>query len=198
MRLRCVLVLLTILGAPASGALAQPTAEPPPLKLPMGARVRLQTLALPGSWTKGALVSADSTSVVLVPENAPLLGANEVRLPSASVSRFELATGKKRLWLRGLLIGAAVGVVFGLTDDVDEVLCEFNENVLCTRTDALITYGLGGAATGALIGVFVKKDRWTPVVLDALGPPMPRVSGLSPQLRALPGGGVALGLTIGF
>ncbi len=197
MRTKIALVLASLL-VPASGALAQPTAEPALLKLPMGARVRVRTLAAPGYWMKGVLVSADSASVALVPENAPPLGANQLVVPSASVTRFELATGKKRQWLYGLVIGAAVGVALGFTDDVDPVVCEFNENVLCSRKDALLTYGFGSAATGVLIGAFVKKDRWTPVVLDALAPPPPRVSGLSPHLRALPGGGVELGLSVGF
>ena len=100
MRVKQGLMLAVILSASASGALAQPAAEPPLLKLPIGARARLQTLAAPGDWMPGILVSADSTSLALVPEDAPPLGANQLVLPSASVSRFELRTGTKRHWLR--------------------------------------------------------------------------------------------------
>ena len=108
MRVKRALLLAVILGVPASGALAQSAAapaaqaaaEPPLLTLPMGARVRLQTLAAPGSWIKGILVSADSASVALVPENAPPLGANQLRSSRARPSaRFELRDGKKRHWL---------------------------------------------------------------------------------------------------
>ncbi len=198
MRTQVALVLASLLGVPASGASAQTAPEPPALKLPMGARVRLQTPAAPGDWIKGVLVSADSTSVALVPEAAPPLGANQLVLPSASVTRFELATGKKRHWLRGLLIGAAAGVALGFTVDVDPVLCEFDVNYACSRGEAVALVGWSFGALGAGIGALVKADRWTPVALDALAPPAPRVSGLSPRLRVLPRGGVELGLSVGF
>jgi hypothetical protein len=206
MRMKRALFLAVILGVRASGALAQSAAEPAAraaaepvlLTLPMGAQVRLQTAAAPGSWIKGILVSADSASVALVPENAPPLGANQLRVPSASVARLELATGKKRHWLPGLVIGAALGLALGATSDVDPVACEYDYNYECSRGEALALYGVSMAAAGAGIGALVKTDRWTPVALDALAPPPPRVSGIAPQLRALPGGGVGLGIAVGF
>ena len=57
---------------------------------------------------------------------------------------------------------------------------------------------LGMGAVGAGIGALIKTDSWTPVALDALAPPAPRVSGIAPQLRALPGGGVGLAVAVGF
>ncbi len=103
----------------------------------MGARVRMQTMAASGAWIKGILVSADSASVALVPENAPPLGANQLRVPSASVARFELATGKKRHWLLGLAVGAALGVASASRPDVDPVACEYDYNYECSRGEAL-------------------------------------------------------------
>ena len=81
MRDLAVLVLAVIVGVPTS-ALAQAAAEPALLRLPMGARVRLQTAAAPGSWMRGILVNADAASIGLVPENAPPLGANQLVVPS--------------------------------------------------------------------------------------------------------------------
>lgn len=206
MRVRQGLMLAMILGVSASGALAQPAAEPALLKLPMGARVRLQTLAAPGDWMKGILVSADSTSVALVPEDAPPLGANQLVLPSASVSRFELRTGTKRRWLPGLIAGVAVGLVIGFTEDVDSPGCDvpdysYFENYsgyYCSRGEAVAVSTLTLGGLGAGIGALIKTDRWTPVALDALAPPAPRASGLAPRLRLLPRGGVELGLAVGF
>lgn len=198
------LVLALALTLPAGTALAQqapaaaPAPEPALLTLPMGSKVRLQSKAAPGHWMKGVLVRADSASVALVPEGAPPLGANQLSLASASVGRFELKTGSKRQWLWGLAAGAALGLVFGATTDVDPVACEYDFNYECSRTSALATYGFGFAALGAGVGALIKTDRWTPVALDALAPPPPRVSGVAPRLRVLPGGGVALGLAIGF
>jgi hypothetical protein len=198
------LSLVLALALTASSAFAQqaPTAVPAretaPLMLPMGSKVRLQSKGAPGHWMKGVLVRADSESVALVPEGAAPLGANQLSLASASVGRFELKTGSKRQWLWGLAAGAALGLVIGATADVDPVACEFDYNYECSRGSALAVYGLGFAALGAGVGALIKTDRWTPVGLDALAPPAPRVSGVAPRLRVLPGGGVALGLVVGF
>jgi hypothetical protein len=164
----------------------------------MGARVRLQTMAAPGAWIKGILVSADSASVALVPENAPPLGANQLRVPSASVGRFELQTGSKRHWLRGLVAGVALGVALGFTVDVDPVACEYDYNYACSRGEAVAYAAVGSGALGAGIGALIKTERWAPVALEALAPPSPPVSGIVPRLRVLPRGGVELGLAVGF
>jgi hypothetical protein len=205
MRVKPALILALVLGLPASGALAQSTVQPPqaagepvPLTLPMGARVRVQTMAAPGSWIRGILVSADSASVALVPENAPPLGANQLRVPTASVGRFELQTGSQRRWLYGLAAGVALGVAVGFAADVDPVACEFDYDYMCSRGEALAYGVLGMGAVGAGVGALIKTDKWTPVALDALAPPVPRVSGLAPRLRALPRGGVELGVALGF
>jgi hypothetical protein len=199
MKLEGALVLVAVLGGHASAALAQAPAEPALLTLPMGARVRLQTAAAPGHWMKGVLVSADSASIAIVPEEAPPLGANQLRVPSASVARFELKTGGKRQWLIGLVAGVAVGVAVGATADVDPVACKYDYNYECSRGEALALYGVGFAAMGAGIGALIKTDRWTPVALDALAPPAPpRVSGVAPRAHALPGGGVGLSVAVGF
>ncbi len=206
---KAALVLAVILGVPGRGALAQSVVEPTPspapqsaepvlLTLPMGARVRLQTTAAPGAWIEGILVSADAASISVVPKNAPPLGANQLRVPSASVGRFELQTGSKRHWLRGLLAGVALGVIVGSTMEVDDVACEYDYDYACSRGEAIAYGALGFGALGTGIGALIKTDRWTPVALDALAPPAPRVSGLAPRLRVLPRGGVELGLALGF
>jgi hypothetical protein len=147
---------------------------------------------------KGILASTDSTSVALVPEDAPPLGANQLVLPSASISRFELRTGTKRHWLRGLLAGVAVGVAFGFALDVDPVACKYDYNYECSR-GAAVALGAGTfGAIGAGIGALAKVDQWTPVALDALAQKAPRVSGMVPRVRALPRGGVELGVAVGF
>jgi hypothetical protein len=201
MRLSKTLVLVVTLGATVGEALAQqpPAAEPAALTLPMGSRVRLQTAGAPGHWVKGVLVSADSAAVAMVPEDAPPLGANQLRVPSASLARFELRTGSKRHWLIGLGVGAALGLVLGATAEVNEATCNYDWSTdFCSRGEAVAgsVAVLGGA--GAIVGALVKTDRWTPVALDALGPPASRTSGLAPQIRVLQGGGVGLALSVGF
>jgi hypothetical protein len=196
------LVLSLALTLTASSAHAQKApnalAPEPVLTLPLGAKVRLQSQASPGHWMRGVLVRADSASVAIVPEGAPPLGANQLSLATASVGRFELKSGSQRHWLWGLAAGAALGLVMGATTDVDPVACEYDDNYECSRGEALASYALGAAALGAGVGALIKTDRWTPLALDGLAPPAPRVSGVTPRLRVLPGGGVALGLTVGF
>jgi len=186
-------LVIALLGLVATEVLAQEVPQPPALELPVGARVRLRTLAAEGQWIQGILASADSRSISIVPEEAPPLGANQLRLPGEAVTRLELATGKKRQWLPGLLIGAAFGVTMGLTMDVDPGRCELDDNYFCSRGSAVGAMGGTFAAIGTLVGALVRKDVWTPVALDTLGPPPARVARAGFALRAVPGG---LGLTL--
>jgi hypothetical protein len=171
MKPRCLALFLAVLGTGAPIALAQAPPAPPHLKLPAGIRVRVRTYSLPKQTIEGTLLSADSSAVTLVPKSEqPLLG-REMKLPAADVTRMDVSLGKRRHWWQGALIGAALGLAVGFTDDVDPVLCKTNENVLCSRGEALAVYGLSMAAGGAAIGAFIKTDEWTPVALDTLGPP---------------------------
>jgi hypothetical protein len=204
MKRKCSNVVLAVALSVAAGSAgaqqappSSPAVEPALLTLPMGAQVRLRTTAAPGQWMKGILASADSSSVALVPEGAPPLGPNQLRMPSASVSRLELKTGSKRQWLWGLAIGAVAGLATGATADVDPIACEYDYNYECSRGAALALYGITMAGLGAGVGALVKTDLWTPVALDALAPPPARVSGIAPQIRAVRGG-VSLGVAVGF
>ena len=184
---------VALLGLLASEALAQEAPQPPALEIPVGARVRLQTRVAPGDWVKGVLVTADTGTISLVPEDAPPLGENQLRLPSEAVTRLEVVTGKKRQWLRGLLIGAAAGVAMGFAMDIDSERCEFDDDYFCSRGGAVAAMGGTFAGIGTLVGSLIRKDVWTPVALDALGPPPARVTRAGLGLQAVPGG---LGLTL--
>jgi hypothetical protein len=175
MKPRCLALMAVVLAPGVPAALAQAPPAPPPLKLPSGIKVRVWTYSLPNQKIEGTLLSADSAAVKLVPKcGLPLLGG-EMRLPAADVTRLDVALEKKRHWWQGALIGAAIGAALAFTDDVDPVLCEVNENVLCSRGEAILVYGLTSTAMGAGIGALIKTDRWTPVALDAFGPPSPPI-----------------------
>ena len=170
MKPRC-LALFLVLGPGATVAFAQAAPTPPPLELPAGVRVRVFTHSLAGQRIEGTLRRADSGAVRLVPKSDQALIAEEMTLPSKDVTRMDVALGRKSHWWQGAVIGAAVGLALAFTDDVDPVLCKVNENVLCSRGEALAVYGLTTTAIGAGVGALIKADRWTPVALDALGPP---------------------------
>jgi len=186
----------TIAGLLAANALAQ-APETPALRLPVGARVRLRTQAAPGDWTKGVLAGADSGSIAIVPEGTSPVGANELRLPREAVTRLEIVGGRKRQWLPGLVIGAVLGMAMGFITPVDPELCQIDASYACSRGGAVAAFGAYGAAGGAGIGALFKKDVWTPVGLDALGPPAVRASRAGVSLRAVPGG-ASLDLSVRF
>ncbi len=171
MQARSLALFLAFLGTGAPVALAEDPAAPPPLRLPAGVRVRVWSYSLPGQRVDGTLLGADSSAVTLVPKSDQPLLTGELKLPAAEVTRLDVTLGKKRHWWQGAVIGAALGLAMAFTDDVDPVLCEVNENVLCSRGEALVLYGLTSTGLAAGIGALIKTDRWSPVALDALGPP---------------------------
>jgi hypothetical protein len=95
------------------------------------------------------------------------------------------------------VIGAALGVAMGFAPDVDPVRCEFDDNYACSRGEAVGLMGGVFAVVGAGVGGLVRKDVWTPVGLDALGPPPARIGRTGLGLRAVPGG-AALDLSVAF
>ena len=196
MRARASL-LTAIFGVLATDVLAQAPPQPPALELPMGATVRMRTQAAPGDWMKGVLASADSETIAFVPEGAPPLGPNQLRIPRETVTRLEIVTGKKRQWLAGLVLGTALGVAMGFAFDVDPVRCEFDDNYMCSRGEAVAWSAASFAAIGGGVGCLVRKDVWTPVGLDALGPPPARLTRSGVGLRGVPGG-LAIDLSVRF
>ena len=124
---------------------------------------------------EGTLLSADSDAVTLVPKSDQPLVGGEITLPAGDVTRLDVALEQEAALVAGRRDRRGGGrCACAFTDDVDPVLCEVNENVLCrTRGEALAVYGLTTTALGAGIGALIKTDRWTPVALDAFGPPSP-------------------------
>jgi hypothetical protein len=113
------------------------------------------------------------------------------------VTRLEIVAGKKRQWLPGLLLGAVLGVAMGFAVPVDPVACQVDANYSCSRGDAVGLLGGTLAVAGAGIGALVHKDVWTPVGIDALGPPPGRLSLAAPGARVAHGG-LAFGLSVRF
>jgi hypothetical protein len=97
-----------------------------------------------------------------------VLLSGEIAVPRSSIERLELGLDKKRHWLDGLLVGLGVGLVMGLTEKVDPVVCKVDEYVPCTRTGALVEDPLIGGAVGAGVGALVNTPAWTPVAPEAL------------------------------
>jgi hypothetical protein len=180
------LLVVAFAGLLCGSARAQ---ETPALELPVGSRMRVTT-RVSDRWTEGVLISADLRSLSFVPDGAPPLGDNRFEVPTEAVTRLEVSTGKKRQWLPGLLIGLGLGVAMGATVDVDAEQCELDDNYFCSRGEAIAAMSASSAGIGALIGSLIKKEIWTPVTLEALGPPREKARA-EVGLRPVPGGVVA-------
>ena len=76
----------------------------------------------------------------------------------------------------------------GFEEHVDPVQCEYGDYTFCNRATAVAAMGATSAFLGALVGSLIKTDVWTPVALDALGPPRARGARTGLGLRAVPGG----------
>ena len=92
------------------------------------------------------------------------------------IQRLEVSTGKKSSAGRGALIGAgSLGLTMGLLMLSTDETCSSGD-VWCmdlfSRSDSfklgLISGGLLGGLSGAIIGHFIKRDRWKKIELEAL------------------------------
>jgi len=191
------LALAAALAALAGEALAQTGPEPPPLRLPMGARVRLTTRD--GARMVALLARHDAGSVTLVftPEN-PFVPPPELVVPAGSIDRLELSLGKKRHALLGAALGAVLLGLTGFSDPIDTSDdCGGYSDQPCSRAEAVAIAVVAGAAIGGVVGHFVKTERWTPVALDALGPSAGNGGRIRPEVRAS-AAGVSFGVAVRF
>jgi hypothetical protein len=141
------------------------------------------------------LVRAPAT-IEAVAGDTLVLRAGATRLvPLASVERLEVRTGRRSHWLLGGGVGFVVGA--GVTY---AVLSSGGSTALCNRSqnqDAMSTGeclglaaagGVVGAGLGALVGAFIKSDRWEDVAPDRFR------LGLAPR----PTGGLTLSASVAF
>ncbi len=176
------LLFATVLGSVLAGeAGAQ---EPPALRLPPGARVRVSTPE--GGSVVALLAGHDDRSVTLAlpPEN-PLAPPPALVVPVDSIRRMELSLGKKRHALIGAAVGAVLLGLTGFSDPVDtSETCGPSSSMPCSRGEAVAVAVLAGALVGGVVGSFVQTERWVPVALDTIAPSPPRAS----EIRSAPGG----------
>ena len=164
------LVAALVLG-PVATAAAQDA--PATLARYQGAQARFVWTTEPGAVKRGTLLRGDGTSITFA-----VPGEGEVTLPTASVGRLDVYAGRKRHTWQGLVAGAAAGVALGFTNKVDRVRCKDSYTTACSRGEALATYGGAGALAGALVGTFVRSDRWTAVPLASLRTPAASAGGV--------------------
>jgi len=159
-------------------ATAQTTGEPP---LQVGDRIRIKTLAS-SSAIKGRLVAADAAALTLAPEGRD---TSHRKFARSEIDQLEVVRGKRSRWLPGALVGAAAAGV-GAILMCNGIGCSTGEGD-DTAKNVAVAAGIG-AATGALVGLLIKTDRWKTVPADSL----------NVTVGPVPGHGLALTVRLSF
>jgi hypothetical protein len=143
----------------ASGAASAQEADEIPVVV--GSTVRLEAGSL-GRSIRGMVVEMDDRSLVVAHEGRP------VRVRRDDIARLDVSSGRRGQARKGALIGAVVGAgVFAGVPRDEYCVDYFDDGEPCPgRAEMIGTGALGGALWGALIGHFVKTERWSPVAAD--------------------------------
>jgi hypothetical protein len=159
-RNRAVVAILAV--SALAGAGRADADEGAGLPVMVGSRVRISAPSLvKGDHIQGVIAAIDGDSATVSTESGvPVVVARE------AVGSFEVSIGRKRNTLKGAAIGAVVGAALGFAMHVDPQNCGMNSPNACSRGEAIGIGTLGGAAWGAIIGAFVKSDRWVHVPLE--------------------------------
>lgn len=178
--------MTNIVRAATAAALVLAVGRPAPAQdaaaLGPGVRVRVSVAASRDSL-KGTVQSLDQAVLSVISDDRQL-----VRIPRTSITRLETAWGRKGNARKGLLIGGLVGLGSGILvcaigterTDFDDVIHDFDDVYYdeCDGAGEWAGYVFAGTAVwggiGALIGHFIKSDRWVEMPIDkvqvAMGP----------------------------
>jgi len=184
----CRALVLAGIGLALATTAAAQDAFPDTPPLTPGVRVRV-SVAASGDRLKGTVQALDERTLSVISDDRTL-----VHVPRGSITRLETGWGRRGNARKGLVTGALFGAGVGLlVCGVDEsgwdhesrrehdATCDGGEWVGLPLA-AAATYG----GIGALIGHFIKSDRWVEVPIAgarlSLGPPA-RGLGLSVSLR---------------
>ena len=135
--------------------------------LDAGDRVRITVTSRSPSRVIGTLVAFTPSSVTIATEQETLY------IQKASIEQLAVSLGKKRNTIRGALVGGATGgIVLGMTalaDSPPDNPCVSIPGFICGRDEVInaravisktIMGVVTGAAAGAMIGTFIRTDRW--------------------------------------
>ena len=124
-------------------------------QVPKGDRVRLDVD--PVGRIEGKLVASDDRSITVAS------GESVLQIDRTSIERVQRYQGEHRNWGRGLLIGAGVGLTFGLlVEAVSQA--ESGEGIGA----AFLSLAILGGGAGTLIGGLIKTDDWKTLPVENL------------------------------
>ena len=172
-----------------AAGVAAPAGAAEPLPVGPGVRVRI-AVATSRDRLKGTVQGLDERFLSVISDDHQL-----VQVPRSSITALETGWGRRGNARKGLVIGAISGAAGGLLacaasaggddwpfDDDHDSVCNDGDWVAVPAVAAAVYGGIG-----ALIGHFIKTDRWMEVPLDKV-----RVS------LTTPAGGVGLAISFGF
>ena len=134
------------------------------LEVQPGARVRVRAPgALAGRLT-GIVIARTPDSLTIARTNASPLA-----IPTPSLTTVELSRGKSRGAgaLKGMVIGAGVGLLLGLTPLPEPTCTTRGCDPTPTRGEYMGTMILGSGVIGAGIGAIVGREQWDRYQLPA-------------------------------
>jgi hypothetical protein len=172
-------------------ALSDPAAAQDASPLGPGVRVRV-SVAASGDRLKGTVQAVDQDLLSVISDDHQL-----VKIPRSNITRLETGWGRKGNARKGFIIGGLIGVGAGLIacavseendfDDFDDF--HYHDYEGCEGAEWAgipIAAGAVYGGLGALIGHFIKSERWVEMPIDkvrlAVGP-APRGWGLSVSIR---------------
>jgi|SRR5262245_11780701 len=147
----------------------------------IGSRVRLHTSQ---GTVAGNVLKWEGGHVSLINTGY----GDPLSVPEDSIQGMELSRGKKRPWLKGTLVGMAIGGLFMAAAPLENPCPPgVQASMTCETKASNVQAGLlGGGIIGLVVGASRRVDRW-----ESVPPPRFRV-GLAP----VPGGAAAV-VTIG-
>jgi hypothetical protein len=154
----CVLALATLLLAGAAARLDAQFGEVQP-----GARVRIVAPGAVAGRVDGTIVRASHDTLWLSLSNAA-----PSPVPVRLVHELDVSRGRSRVagGIRGAIMGAAAGVVLGLSGNP-------NDDGM-SATEFFLTQIVGATAIGAGIGAYVGREQWEHFELAAATAVEPR------------------------
>jgi hypothetical protein len=135
----------------------------------VGERVRVTSAFERSPRMKGWVGSVTADTLFLHPTNR--MGDVATAIPLASVTRLDVSQGRRSHWVRGLLIGAAVGATTGAILGA----ASRDEDDWLVLTEVTMMYGVIlftplGAGVGLIVGGVWRTEQWESVPLDRVGP----------------------------
>jgi hypothetical protein len=176
-------ILVSLLLLPA-GARAQ---DSPEGALTVGSKVRFDAPSAIRGTVQGTVMQMDDTYLLVSTESH-----TPFKVARQAITRLEVTVGRQRRARKGLIVGAIVGaaMVAVIAASSVESFCSPGQTLEQCRTDRSTVLAVGIPVTaleGALVGHFVKTDRWSSVPVEKV-----RFS-LAPKVQR-DGVGVALSL----